>query len=408
MTATHGSNTGIAAVQDAPATKFAKDQLRSIIERIETLEGEKKQTADLIKDIYTESKSGGYDCKALRTIVRMRKQDANERAEQETILETYLICAGNDLTVAKPKDKQPWFKFYPQDWRGDAKLRMCSIGARGLWAEMLCVMHEAEPYGYLLKQRQHVTSRQMAALAGISVGECMKYMLELASAGVYSIDENKVIYSRRMVRDKAKAERDRNNGKGGGNPILTGGDNGGVNPQDKAQKPKPSSKCQRPESAAAGAALDEAGLKQEAALKALFVSIRKSLGWSIPNLDQIATWLAAGIPSGTISSAATPMLKRKEDMASLVYCDSAVREAHAAGAPNLQIVSSKVFVIHGTLAWQCWERVSPGGRGWPTRERRDDDGRIQTGWDFETEFPAGVDEATGEKLAPKSDDEVAA
>lgn len=307
--------------------------------------------------------------------------------------------------MAKPKDKQPWFKFYPQDWRGDAKLRMCSIGARGLWAEMLCVMHEAEPYGFLLSNANTVTSRQMAALAGISQGECMKYMLELVSAGVYSIDENKVIYSRRMVRDKAKAERDRNNGKGGGNPILTGDDNGGVNPQDKAQKPKPSSKGQRPESAAAEAALDEIGLKQEAALKALFVSIRKSLGWSIPNLDQIPTWLAAGIPSGTISAAATPILKRKEDMASLVYCDSAVREAHAA-APHLQVVSSKVWVDCGTPEWSAWHRESPGGRGWPVTDQRDAAGSLtgRRGWLFETIVPAGYDEATGERVAPPSED----
>lgn len=92
MTAQPGHNTGTAP--DAPATKFAKEHLKSVIERIETLEGEKKQTVDLIKDIYSEAKSGGYDCKALRTIVRMRKQDPNERVESETILETYMQALG--------------------------------------------------------------------------------------------------------------------------------------------------------------------------------------------------------------------------------------------------------------------------------------------------------------------------
>jgi hypothetical protein len=136
-------------------------------------------------------------------------------------------------------------KFYPSDWRADPKLRMCSIGARGLWMEMICVMHEAEPYGFLVSNERSVTSRQLAALAGISQGECMKYLLELASAGVYSIDENKRIYSRRMVRDKAKADRDRENGKGGGNPKLKGSVKEGVNPLDKAQKPD--TRSQRPE-----------------------------------------------------------------------------------------------------------------------------------------------------------------
>jgi uncharacterized protein (UPF0335 family) len=82
------------AVQEEPATKFAKDQLKAIVERIERLEVEKKATSDDIRDVYSEAKGNGYDVKALRTIVRLRKLDANERAEQETILETYLQALG--------------------------------------------------------------------------------------------------------------------------------------------------------------------------------------------------------------------------------------------------------------------------------------------------------------------------
>jgi uncharacterized protein (UPF0335 family) len=83
-----------AAVQEAPATRFAKDQLKAIIERIERLEEEKKTISDDIRDVYAEGKGNGFDVKALRTIVRLRKQDANERAEQETILETYMQALG--------------------------------------------------------------------------------------------------------------------------------------------------------------------------------------------------------------------------------------------------------------------------------------------------------------------------
>lgn len=72
----------------------AKEQLKAIIERIERLEEEKKTITEDIRDVYAEAKGNGYDVKALRTIVRMRKQDANERAEQETILETYLQALG--------------------------------------------------------------------------------------------------------------------------------------------------------------------------------------------------------------------------------------------------------------------------------------------------------------------------
>jgi uncharacterized protein (UPF0335 family) len=83
-----------AAVKEEPATRFAKDQLKAIIERIERLEEEKKAISDDIRDVYAESKGNGYDVKALRTIVRLRKQDPNERQEQETIIETYMQALG--------------------------------------------------------------------------------------------------------------------------------------------------------------------------------------------------------------------------------------------------------------------------------------------------------------------------
>lgn len=79
---------------ESAVTKFSKDQLRTIVERIERMEEEKKTISDDIRDIYAEAKGSGYDAKTLRTIVRMRKQDANERQEAETILETYMHALG--------------------------------------------------------------------------------------------------------------------------------------------------------------------------------------------------------------------------------------------------------------------------------------------------------------------------
>lgn len=69
-------------------------QLKSIVERIERLEEDKANVASDIKDIYSEAKGNGFDTRAIRTIIRMRKQDANERAEQETVLETYMRAMG--------------------------------------------------------------------------------------------------------------------------------------------------------------------------------------------------------------------------------------------------------------------------------------------------------------------------
>lgn len=72
----------------------AKEQLKSIIERIERLEEEKKVISDDVRDIYKEAGGNGMDVKALRTIVRMRKQDPNDRAEAEAILDTYMHALG--------------------------------------------------------------------------------------------------------------------------------------------------------------------------------------------------------------------------------------------------------------------------------------------------------------------------
>jgi len=90
--------TTAAAVKDklkeGTSTRFAKDQLRAIVERIEHLEEEKKAISDDIRDVYAEAKGNGYDVTALRTVIRLRKQDKDERAEQEAILETYLHALG--------------------------------------------------------------------------------------------------------------------------------------------------------------------------------------------------------------------------------------------------------------------------------------------------------------------------
>ncbi|WP_182085353.1 DUF2312 domain-containing protein [Aureimonas sp. ME7] len=74
--------------------EVAQDQLRSFVERIERLEEEKKTISDDIKDVYAEAKGNGFDTKVLRKVISLRKQDANERAEQDAILDLYLQALG--------------------------------------------------------------------------------------------------------------------------------------------------------------------------------------------------------------------------------------------------------------------------------------------------------------------------
>lgn len=70
------------------------DRLRLLIERIERLEEEKKGIADDIRDVYAEAKAVGYDTKIMRQIVRLRKMKPDDRAEMETVLETYKAALG--------------------------------------------------------------------------------------------------------------------------------------------------------------------------------------------------------------------------------------------------------------------------------------------------------------------------
>lgn len=161
-------------------------------------------------------------------------------------------------------------KFYPSDWRADPALRSCTIAARGLWVEMLALMHEAEPYGSLLINGARIDKKRMAALAGIKETECTVLMLELEGFGVFSRDDDGTIYSRRMRRDAAKAVKDKENGKKGGNPTVKAGVNPPVNGEVKAQKPYATAKEDR---------IGDAGASQfTEGSKALASSLWKALG----------------------------------------------------------------------------------------------------------------------------------
>lgn len=72
----------------------AAGQLRAFIERVERLEEEKQAIADDIKDVYAECKGTGFDVKAIRTIIRLRKKDKAERQEEEAILDLYKAALG--------------------------------------------------------------------------------------------------------------------------------------------------------------------------------------------------------------------------------------------------------------------------------------------------------------------------
>lgn len=79
---------------DAAVGGIAADRLRSIIERVERLEEERKALSGDIKDIMTEAKSAGFCVKTIRQIIRIRKQDPSEVQEQESLLDIYRRALG--------------------------------------------------------------------------------------------------------------------------------------------------------------------------------------------------------------------------------------------------------------------------------------------------------------------------
>ena len=85
---------GVDTRTDAAVGGIAADRLRSIIERVERLEEERKALAGDIKDIFTEAKSAGFDVKVIRQIIRLRKLEPAEVEEQETLLDIYRRALG--------------------------------------------------------------------------------------------------------------------------------------------------------------------------------------------------------------------------------------------------------------------------------------------------------------------------
>jgi len=117
------------------------------------------------------------------------------------------------------------------------------MAARGLWIEMIALMHEAVPYGHLFVSGHSPTDAQLAVLAGAPPDQVPDLLGELESAGVFSRTKEGVIYSRKMTRTAKKAAIARKNGKNGGNPSLrnqseiTASDNQTPTKEDKPQKP---------------------------------------------------------------------------------------------------------------------------------------------------------------------------
>ena len=105
-------------------------------------------------------------------------------------------------------------------------LQSCSIGARGLWIDMMCIAHECEPYGHLTVNGRPMTASQIARHVGVSQRDCERLLRELEDSGVSSSTPEGTIFSRRMVRDERTRNLRAEGGKAGSVHGIKGAEHG--------------------------------------------------------------------------------------------------------------------------------------------------------------------------------------
>lgn len=116
--------------------------------------------------------------------------------------------------------KRPSYQWYPGDFRRDLAVQACSFEARGLWREMLDLMHDGEPYGHLTAGGVPIDDAQLARIVGATLSKVRRWLRELEERKVFSRTEAGVIYSRRMVKDEHIRQVRAEAGSKGGNPAL--------------------------------------------------------------------------------------------------------------------------------------------------------------------------------------------
>lgn len=184
----------------------------------------------------------------------------------------------------KKKTRKPGIFMFASDWRSEPTLLLCSEGARLLWWEMLLLMSESDPRGYLLVRDRQPTPGELAVLTRTDHLQVEARLAELEANGVFSRTRTGLIYSRRIVRDEKTARQAAEFGKLGGNPTIrkqTGksqGVNPPVNPPVKGRvKPIPNLSYSVPNGTAAAAARASPSDHEEPDLKKLVYDRGKAL-----------------------------------------------------------------------------------------------------------------------------------
>lgn len=242
--------------------------------------------------------------------------------------------------------KRPAFQFYPGDWRTDPGLRLCSLLARGLWIEMMAIMHEGEPYGHLTAQGRPISDDMLARLVGETPAAVKRAIKDLSENGVFSRTDEGIIFSRRMVRDERVREARAAGGPEGKDHGQKGAAHGAKGgrprkekpPLDAAQRgdnlPPPSSSSSSPSPdiddvddearEIVPIAVDVAGLTDDLCRTAGVRHMEP--GRMAQHMDLVREWLAMGAePDAMRAVIADAVAAASTPIHSLRYFDGAVR-----------------------------------------------------------------------------------
>lgn len=140
-------------------------------------------------------------------------------------------------------ERDPWVKFHPDDWLNDLELQTLPMDTQGVYINLLCLLLQANPPGYLLVSGVVPTEKCMGKLLRIHPNKYRRCLAELVTAKVLKVADDGTVYSARILSDREKRAKAQEAGKKGGNPHLIqegvkGGDKGRVNPPLKLDKNK--------------------------------------------------------------------------------------------------------------------------------------------------------------------------
>lgn len=241
-------------------------------------------------------------------------------------------------------EKHPWFKFYPSDWRGSTRLKMSSATARAVLVEMMCIMHDSVPYGYLCVAGAPVSDADLARQSGLSVKVVKAGRTELLKLGVIEEDVRGFVFSPRMVNDELLRRKRAAGGRlsidhpNTPKPKEKDTVKGYPSFTDEGYTQIPDTRCQIPDKdTTADAAVDSMDVENFVDLAMRTANngmIAAGIGDFNPILgshgsrQSVFDWLEAGVPRDVILRTVHQKAKSANaQISSMKYFDKAVRKA---------------------------------------------------------------------------------